>query len=100
MTLYVKKRIPVEARHFDPETYGLDAALRHLYELVDPGYIDVTDPEDWEDPEVRQLAVWDKLHNVWVPFYDGDWIIKGVQGEFYPCNEEVFAQTYEEYDGD
>ena len=25
----------------------------------------------------------------------GDWIIKGVQGEFYPCNPDIFQQTYE-----
>lgn len=25
----------------------------------------------------------------------GDWIIKGVQGEFYPCKPDVFEQTYE-----
>ena len=25
----------------------------------------------------------------------GDWIIKGVQGEFYPCKPDIFAQTYE-----
>lgn len=25
----------------------------------------------------------------------GDWIIKGVVGEFYPCKPEVFAATYE-----
>lgn len=24
----------------------------------------------------------------------GDYIIKGVRGEFYPCNEKVFLQTY------
>lgn len=24
-----------------------------------------------------------------------DWIIKGVQGEFYPCDAEVFEKTYE-----
>lgn len=26
----------------------------------------------------------------------GDWIIKGVQGEFYPCKPDIFAATYEE----
>ncbi len=26
----------------------------------------------------------------------GDWIIKGVQGEFYPCKPDIFEQTYEE----
>ena len=25
----------------------------------------------------------------------GDWIIKGVQGEFYPCKPEIFEKTYE-----
>lgn len=26
---------------------------------------------------------------------DGDWIIKGVKGEFYPCKPDVFDATYE-----
>lgn len=26
----------------------------------------------------------------------GDYIIKGVQGEFYPCKPDIFEQTYEE----
>ena len=25
----------------------------------------------------------------------GDWIIQGVQGEFYPCKPDIFAATYE-----
>lgn len=25
----------------------------------------------------------------------GDWIIKGIFGEFYPCKPDVFAATYE-----
>lgn len=26
---------------------------------------------------------------------EGDWIIRGVQGEFYPCKPDIFAATYE-----
>lgn len=26
----------------------------------------------------------------------GDWIIKGVNGEFYPCKDEIFIKTYQE----
>ena len=26
----------------------------------------------------------------------GDWIIKGVKGEFYPCKNDIFRQTYTE----
>lgn len=27
---------------------------------------------------------------------DGDWIIKGIEGEFYPCKPDIFVKTYEE----
>lgn len=26
----------------------------------------------------------------------GDYVIKGIQGEFYPCKPEIFKATYEE----
>lgn len=28
----------------------------------------------------------------------GDWVIRGVAGEFYPCKPDIFAQTYEAVD--
>lgn len=27
---------------------------------------------------------------------DGDFIIRGVEGEFYPCKPDIFRKTYEE----
>ena len=30
----------------------------------------------------------------------GDFIIKGVNGEFYPCKPDIFEKTYEPMDGD
>lgn len=29
----------------------------------------------------------------------GDWIIRGIEGEFYPCKGSIFAKTYEPVDG-
>jgi len=29
---------------------------------------------------------------------ENDWIIKGVQGEFYPCKPDIFEATYEAVD--
>lgn len=26
---------------------------------------------------------------------DGDWIIRGLKGELYPCKPDIFAETYE-----
>lgn len=30
----------------------------------------------------------------------GDWIIRGVAGEIYPCKPEIFFETYERADGE
>ena len=47
--------------------------------------------------------LFDALGNVWIATLEGDmvakkgdYIIKGVQGEFYPCKPDIFAETYEE----
>lgn len=41
------------------------------------------------------LMVWVAPEKVWMPVPPGFWIIKGVIGEFYPCDPEVFERTYE-----
>ena len=28
----------------------------------------------------------------------GDWIIKGLHGEFYPCKPDIFTKTYDKVD--
>lgn len=30
----------------------------------------------------------------------GDWIIKGINGEFYPCKPDIFEKTYESVEDD
>jgi hypothetical protein len=30
----------------------------------------------------------------------GDWVIKGIVGEFYPCKPDIFEKTYEKVDED
>ena len=30
----------------------------------------------------------------------GDWVIKGVNGEFYPCKPDIFEKTYEKVEVD
>ena len=49
---------------------------------------------DHEDPEVI-AEVWDKFHDTWYGVKQGDWIIKGTKGEFFPRCQEVFAATFE-----
>ena len=45
-------------------------------------------------------AVYDFLHDTWIPCEEGDWIIRGVQGEFYPCKPDIFEATYESAEED
>jgi len=45
----------------------------------------------------------EKGYHLFIPTLEGnmradnlDWIIKGVNGEFYPCKPDIFEKTYEE----
>lgn len=31
---------------------------------------------------------------------EGDWIIKGIKGEIYPCKPDIFDATYEDWNDD
>lgn len=48
------------------------------------------------DDVEEEFFVYDRLHDTWVEFEYDDWIIKGVQGEFYPCKPDIFKETYDE----
>jgi hypothetical protein len=52
-------------------------------------------PEDRDGDTHRTGAVYDELHRTWVGVYTGQWVIRGVKGEFYPIAEDVLAETYE-----
>jgi hypothetical protein len=48
---------------------------------------------DSDDPERQRLCIGtlEGVHAVgW-----GDWIIRGVKGELYPCKPDIFEATYE-----
>jgi len=42
------------------------------------------------------LQVFDELQNCTINANVNDYIIKGTEGEFYPCAEKVFLRKYEE----
>lgn len=52
---------------------------------------------EWDESiHVNRLGLEiDTLEGVMTASY-GDFIIKGVQGEFYPCKPDIFGATYEE----
>lgn len=89
-----KKPVTIEAIQWTGS--NLDAVL----DFTGPAYFGAVPPED-RDPDPDQTGeVYDKLHGTWVHVYDGQWIIRGVQGELYPCAADVFAATYDPVAGD
>lgn len=50
----------------------------------------------FDDPE--QVIVYNKAEDQWLQVPVGHWIIRGVQGEYYPCKPDIFATTYEPAD--
>jgi hypothetical protein len=46
-------------------------------------------PSCFKDSMIIKTLEGDMVANV------GDYIIKGVKGEFYPCKPDIFEQTYE-----
>ncbi|SEI45132.1 hypothetical protein SAMN04487917_101363 [Arthrobacter sp. yr096] len=93
-----KKPVVIEAIQFDGTNQPEIRDWVGLRYEGDPfkrdGFIPVD--EQWVDPPADVSAlVWDKLHDTWVGVKDGQWIIRGIQGEFYPCDADVFAATYD-----
>jgi hypothetical protein len=97
---YRKKPVVIEAVRFDHYMLGLPAS-----DVAGPGAI-----WSWitNSGGVCVLAQTDGpayliIHTLEGPMKAdiGDWIIKGVAGEFYPCKPDIFAATYEPVeDGD
>jgi len=52
-----------------------------------------------EKPDVT-AQVYDELHSTWVGVKTGQWVLRGVRGEFYPCDADVLAETYDEVASD
>lgn len=90
MTLnrYRKKPVEIEAIQWTGKNFPeLEGFAGEHFQLVHP-------MDRGEDPGITAV-VFDVLHSTWVGVKTGDWIIRGVQGEFYPCDATVFLATYD-----
>ncbi len=61
--------------------------------------------DQWLLDAVLSKVLHTDTHGVYVRTLEGvmevkpySWIIKGVKGELYPCDDEIFKMTYEEVD--
>ena len=97
MPKFRKKPVVIEAVPFTPST-----ARAVLKDFIGSDW--------WHNPGEKQpagfygngsgdgftpIAMWIKTLEGLINASFGDWIIKGVKGEFYPCKPDIFEATYE-----
>lgn len=80
---YRKKPVVIEAVQFD----GTDESVDWLYPQLVSGEI---------GRSCNRLHI-KTLEGVMTANV-GDYIIKGVNGEFYPCKPDIFEKTYEKFE--
>lgn len=82
---YRKKPVVIEAVQWTGDNYNEICTFMGKY----PSYIDSN----------RKDLLIETLEGDYIAS-EGDFIIKGVQGEFYPCKPDIFETTYEEVGGE
>lgn len=50
---------------------------------------------DYNDKTNKVIAIWVNSLEGQEYISKGDYVIKGLKGEFYPCKPDIFEQTYE-----
>ena len=81
---YRKKPVEVEAIQFDGWNW------REVYQFMSDEPLMFT-----QDFRKEEYILIDTLEGV-MKAKVGDYIIKGVHGEFYPCKPDIFNETYED----
>jgi hypothetical protein len=80
MAKYRKKPVVIEAVQFTGDNWG------EIETFVPVG--------KYNDDGTFQIVTLEGEHKCSI----GDYVIKGVKGEFYPCKPDIFEMTYEAVD--
>ncbi|MVX58237.1 hypothetical protein E5983_00930 [Streptococcus danieliae] len=84
MAKFVKRPVVIEAARF----YDSPESLEELSKLgLDPVNVDYSD----SDAPLLKVRTLEGIMEA----SEGDYIIKGVEGEFYPCKSDIFHKTYD-----
>ena len=86
---YRKKSVVIEAFQW---TGGSYECLTDFCGAPNWSRADVHDMA-FDDPE--QVIVYNKAEHQWLYVPVGHWIVRGVQGELYPCKPDIFTDTHE-----
>lgn len=94
MPRFRKKPVEIEAVQFT----GMDSYLAIVawWKGWKTETLDATEKFEFKGgPHPNALMLINTLEG-WMTASPGDWIIRGVADELYPCKPDIFAATYEE----
>lgn len=92
MSKHRKKPVVIEARQWD----GSRESATDICEWMNENHVSPFAQDNASGDLVFGIVT---LEGVMIAT-PGDWIIQGVQGEFYPCKPDIFEATYEQVDED
>lgn len=88
MGRYKKRPVIIEARQFETNN---EIGSTNMDNLV-----------NWMNQGETEVIGWHNGTDIFIETLEGqmraivtDWIIKGVNNEFYPCKNDIFEKTYE-----
>ena len=81
---YTKKPVTIEALQWTGEN------VSEIFEFCSMSYRAIINPETSEMGLIIQTLEGPMTASI------GDYIIKGIKGEFYPCKPDIFALTYDD----
>ena len=94
-----KKPVVIEAMPYDGTARGATPILDWIYSTDERAhYRCLGEGECSGDGAGHELVIVTLEGEMTVSA--GDYVIQGVQGEFYPCKPDIFAETYEEVQDD
>ena len=91
MAFFTKKPVTIEALQYPTDPFDNAGAIS-VYEWVRRNSLGKNSA--YIDPMSGDLMIHTLEGDMRVSA--GDWVIRGVQGEFYPCKPDIFKTTYEE----
>lgn len=89
MAKYRKKPVVIDAWKFDEDVVGHLEAGHTLGWILHTGF--------WFHPQTKHSPAYLGVRTLEgnMRCYVGDYMVKGIKGEFYPCKSDIFEATYE-----
>lgn len=92
MKKFRKKPVIIQAVQWDADLKNFDEIMNFMQEF----HGSKLNYEDAEELAYKTKEIRIQTLEGLMTASDKDWIIRGVNGEFYPCKPDIFELTYEE----